>query len=74
MKANYHTHTFRCGHASGKDEDYVKAAVNRKFDVLGFSDHVPWPYESTYRNPGVRMDVTRIVICPQTEKQLRGTD
>ena len=20
---NYHTHTYRCGHASGKEEDYV---------------------------------------------------
>ena len=26
MKANYHTHTARCGHATGTDEDYVLAA------------------------------------------------
>ena len=25
-KNNYHTHTTRCYHASGKDEEYVKAA------------------------------------------------
>ena len=26
-KNNYHTHTTRCYHASGKDEEYVKAAI-----------------------------------------------
>lgn len=55
MKANYHTHTLRCGHAEGTDEQYVKAALSQKFDVLGFSDHVPWPYKSSFTNPGVRM-------------------
>ena len=60
MKSNYHTHTKRCGHASGRDEAYVAAAVEQGFDVLGFSDHVPWPYKSSYRHPGVRMDVTEM--------------
>ena len=41
MKANFHTHTTRCGHASGTDEDYVRAALAQGFGVLGFSDHVP---------------------------------
>ena len=44
MKANYHTHTARCGHATGTGEDYVLAAIEQGFDELGFSDHVPWPY------------------------------
>lgn len=57
MKANYHTHTARCGHASGTDEQYVRAALAQGFDVLGFSDHVPWPYASDFTNPGVRMHV-----------------
>ena len=55
MKANYHTHTSRCGHAEGTDEQYVRAALSQKFDVLGISDHVPWPYKSSFTNPGVRM-------------------
>ena len=29
MKANYHTHTARCGHATGTDEDYVLAAIEQ---------------------------------------------
>lgn len=55
MKANYHTHTARCGHAVGSDEDYVRAAVAEGFDELGFSDHVPWPYASGFTHTTVRM-------------------
>lgn len=57
MKANYHTHTARCGHASGTDEQYVQAAIAQHFDVLGFSDHVPWPYAGGFTNRHVRMDI-----------------
>ena len=39
---NYHTHTYRCGHASGTDEEYVLAAIEAGFKVLGFSDHGPY--------------------------------
>lgn len=45
MKYNYHTHTARCMHAKGSDEDYVKAAIEAGFDEIGFSDHSPWPFE-----------------------------
>ena len=55
MKANYHTHTARCGHAEGTDEQYVLAAIEAGYDVLGFSDHMPWPYKSGFHNKGVRM-------------------
>lgn len=55
MKANYHTHTARCGHAQGTDEEYVQAALEQGFDELGFSDHVPWPYRSGFMHPSVRM-------------------
>ncbi len=39
---NYHTHTSRCGHAYGSDEEYVKAAIEAGYKVLGFSDHAPY--------------------------------
>ncbi len=56
MKANYHTHTWRCGHAAqDADEAYVLAAIAQGYDELGFSDHVPWPYASGFVNPHVRM-------------------
>lgn len=60
MKANYHTHTARCGHAEGTDEEYVLAALSRGFEELGFSDHVPWPYRSGFASPGVRMHITQL--------------
>lgn len=39
MKTNYHTHTTRCMHAVGDDEDYVRSAIKGGFQELGFSDH-----------------------------------
>ena len=46
MKVNLHTHTVRCGHAVGTDEEYVLAAIAAGFTKLGFSDHNPFPYEN----------------------------
>ena len=54
MKCNYHAHTPRCKHAAGTAEEYVQAALQAGFDVLGFSDHTPWPYRSGYVS-GIRM-------------------
>lgn len=48
MKTNYHTHTTRCMHATGSDEDYVRSAIKGGFKVLGFSDHTPWKYRTDY--------------------------
>ncbi|MBQ7850073.1 MAG: histidinol-phosphatase [Clostridia bacterium] len=48
MKTNFHTHTSRCKHASGTDEQYVKAALLAGFDVLGFADHAAWAFASDY--------------------------
>ncbi|MFQ7171807.1 MAG: hypothetical protein ACLRQF_06725 [Thomasclavelia ramosa] len=36
MKTNFHTHTFRCGHAVGNEEAMVKSAI--EVMKLGFSD------------------------------------
>ena len=59
MKANYHTHTMRCKHAMGKDEDYIRAAIAAGYDQIGFSDHTPWPYASGFVS-GVRMDPSEL--------------
>lgn len=42
IQTNWHTHTTRCGHAIGTDEEYVLAAIKAGFKTLGFSDHVPF--------------------------------
>ena len=54
MKANYHTHTTRCQHAIGADEEYVRAALRGGFDILGFADHAPWPFRGGFVS-GIRM-------------------
>ena len=48
MIANYHTHTWRCNHATGREEDYVRNAIDRKFEILGFSDHTPYIFRDGY--------------------------
>ncbi|MBE6757530.1 MAG: PHP domain-containing protein [Ruminococcaceae bacterium] len=53
MKYNYHTHTFRCHHASGTEEEYVQRAVRGGITHMGFSDHFPFRFpnglESSFR-------------------------
>ena len=55
MYANYHTHTTRCNHARGSEREYIETAIERGVKVLGFSDHVPYPFpnghESGFRVP-----------------------
>ena len=48
MKANYHTHTWRCNHAVGTEEGYVRAAINAGMTILGFSDHTPYLFPGDY--------------------------
>lgn len=55
---NYHTHTYRCGHAVGTDREYVEKAVAEGFSVFGFTDHSPWPYEDFKSR--IRMDVSEL--------------
>ena len=57
MKANYHSHTTRCHHAKGSDEEYILSAIKGGFDEIGFSDHCPWPFENGYSSR-IRMDVS----------------
>ena len=48
MLACYHTHTVRCHHAFGEDEEYVKSAIAEGVKILGFSDHAPMRYPEGY--------------------------
>lgn len=41
MFVDYHTHHYRCGHAVGRMEDYVEAAIARGIGEIGLSDHSP---------------------------------
>ena len=51
---NYHSHTYRCQHATGTEREYIEAAIEMGIKTLGFSDHVPCPYKTDYVS-GIRM-------------------
>lgn len=59
MIANYHTHTVRCGHAIGTDREYVEHAIRAGLKILGFSDHVPVPFDGGFVSP-IRMGTDEI--------------
>ena len=48
MITNLHTHTPRCRHASGTEEEYVRCALNAGLQTLGFSDHTPYTFPNGY--------------------------
>lgn len=67
---NYHTHTWRCQHARGTEEAYVKTAIAQGFDTLGFADHTPWPYKSGFIS-GMRMRLDQFADYKRTVLRLR---
>lgn len=68
-KANYHTHTWRCKHAKGTEREYIEQAIEAGMEVLGFSDHVPWPFKD-YVSP-IRMDMSQLPEYFETLLSLR---
>ena len=50
MRNNYHTHTFRCYHATGTEWQYVESAWRRGIETLGFSDHAPLPFPDGHQS------------------------
>lgn len=53
---NYHSHTYRCGHADldVTDEDYIKDYIKMGFEKIAFTDHCPEKNEIDVR-PNIRM-------------------
>ncbi|MBF9017270.1 MULTISPECIES: histidinol-phosphatase [unclassified Oceanispirochaeta] len=66
---NFHTHTARCGHATGTVEEYVQAAIQRNLTHLGFSDHVPLPDDSW----NIRMPYSQLADYNIDMEQARNT-
>lgn len=69
LQSNFHTHTYRCGHASGTDEQYIQAAIQAGITTLGFSDHAPY---KDYNNPKVCMkwsDINEYISSIQKLKE-----
>ena len=51
---DYHTHTYRCGHARGTASEYVEAARRLGLPAIGVCDHLPLP---GHRDPALSMDI-----------------
>jgi histidinol-phosphatase (PHP family) len=49
-----HVHTWRCRHAEGTAEDYVRAAAATGVTTLAFTDHMPLAPSLAERAPGAR--------------------
>jgi len=67
--ANYHTHTYRCGHAEGNEREYVECAVKAGLKTLGFSDHTPYDFFDSDHSSPIRM---RVEELPGYAGSLRG--
>ena len=50
MDYNFHTHTTRCHHATGSDEEYINRAIEAGIKHLGFSDHAPFVFPDGFEN------------------------
>lgn len=67
---NYHTHTRRCYHAIDSEEDYIKAAIQAGYKELGFSDHTPWHYASSFHS-SMRMEEDKLAGYVKTLEALK---
>ena len=70
MIANYHTHTYRCHHASGTEREYIEKAIAEGLEVMGFSDHVPMPFPDGHQS-GFRIRIEELEDYVRTLEALR---
>lgn len=70
-KYNFHTHTYRCKHASGTEREYIESAIENGIKILGFADHVPCPFKEKGRVSGIRMDMAQAPEYVCTLKKLK---
>ncbi|MGI6781960.1 MAG: PHP domain-containing protein [Acholeplasmataceae bacterium] len=66
-KANYHTHTWLCRHASGSVIDYAKEAVKHGHTVMGMTDHAPFDMLARYGSQRMSWDEYHNIYLPDLE-------
>ena len=59
MKYSYHNHTYRCNHATGTEEEYIKNAHSNGIVNMGFSDHIPFVFPDGFQS-GHRMKIDEV--------------
>lgn len=73
MIANYHTHTWRCGHAEGDEREYIRQAIKAGLKTLGFSDHTPYDFfDSEPRDRPMRMKPEELPEYAASLRKLAG--
>ena len=70
MIANYHTHTHRCNHAVGREEEYVQEALKMGLKILGWADHTPYIFPGGYYS-NFRMRPVQLPGYVKTIEELR---
>lgn len=50
MLYNYHTHTYRCEHATGKERNYIENAIAGGIKKMGFSEHIPLVHNDGFQS------------------------
>lgn len=70
MIANYHTHTWRCNHASGSEWEYVENGLKSGLQILGFSDHSPYIFPEGYYS-SFRMKLSQLDDYVDTVLKIR---
>ena len=69
IKSNYHTHTNFCDGKSTAEE-MVKSAIEKKFDIFGFSSHSAYPYKSSWHlNPEKHFEYSNIIVLQHIVRQ-----
>ena len=73
MWVDYHTHHYRCGHASGQMEEYVEAAIASGLAEIGLSDHSPIYHlgDDPHPLPGTAMPQHELPAYVEEMAQLR---
>lgn len=64
----YHTHSYRCGHGIGTEEEYVLSAIKEGFKVIGFTEHIFLP---DFEQPGMRGSYKELDDYIDTVKNLK---
>ncbi len=71
MDYNFHTHTRRCSHATGTEEEYIIQAMENGIRYMGFSDHIPFRCDDGYEAKGIRIPIEQAVNYVQDLRALR---
>jgi len=68
MLVDYHVHTALCGHAVGEMEEYVRTAVDKDLEEMGFNDHAPTFH---VQDPQLAMDADQLPLYVEQVRALQ---